>query len=125
MTRGTRITPDWQPTEADMLFARSRGFSDGDIAEVADQFRDYWISVCGQRATKLDWPATWRNWVRKERPVNAKPVNGTAVYTREALEIIAAHVRAPYYQRGRVSREVMEQCVEADLLTRDEVEAKL
>ena len=56
---------------------------------------------------------------------DAKPVNGTAVYTREALEIIAAHVRAPYYQRGRVSREVMEQCVAADLLTRDEMEAAL
>lgn len=32
-----------------------------------DEFRDYWISVPGQRGSKLDWKATWRNWVRSQR----------------------------------------------------------
>jgi uncharacterized protein YdaU (DUF1376 family) len=29
-----------------------------------DQFKDYWISQAGQKGVKLDWFATWRNWVR-------------------------------------------------------------
>lgn len=35
--------------------------------EVFDQFKDYWVSVGGQKGTKLDWIATWRNWVRNQR----------------------------------------------------------
>ena len=35
-------------------------------ATVAEKFRDYWIGVPGARGTKLDWPATWRNFVRTE-----------------------------------------------------------
>ena len=31
---------------------------------VADQFKDYWIAQPGQKGVKLDWEATWRNWVR-------------------------------------------------------------
>jgi hypothetical protein len=30
-----------------------------------DQFRDYWQAKSGKDATKLDWPATWRTWMRK------------------------------------------------------------
>jgi hypothetical protein len=29
-----------------------------------DQFKDYWIAQAGQKGVKLDWFATWRNWVR-------------------------------------------------------------
>ena len=34
--------------------------------QVFERFRDYWRGVPGQRGTKLDWEATWRNWVRSE-----------------------------------------------------------
>jgi len=39
--------------------------------EVFDQFKDYWVSVGGQKGTKLDWTATWRNWVRNQRQQSA------------------------------------------------------
>jgi nicotinamide mononucleotide adenylyltransferase len=43
------------------------------IKSTADQFRDYWIAKAGAGATKLDWEATWRNWVRRiEKPKNGK-----------------------------------------------------
>ena len=29
-------------------------------------FRDYWVAMPGAKGTKLDWPATFRNWVRAE-----------------------------------------------------------
>lgn len=28
-----------------------------------EKFRNYWRSKSGKDATKLDWPATWRNWM--------------------------------------------------------------
>lgn len=34
---------------------------------VFDQFKDYWVAQGGQKGTKLDWTATWRNWVRNQR----------------------------------------------------------
>jgi hypothetical protein len=36
---------------------------------VFSEFRDYWIAVAGQRGVKLDWDATWRNWVRNQKQV--------------------------------------------------------
>jgi hypothetical protein len=38
--------------------------------EVFNQFRDYWIAQGGQKGAKLDWFATWRNWVRNQRSQN-------------------------------------------------------
>jgi uncharacterized protein YdaU (DUF1376 family) len=40
--------------------------------KVFNQFKDYWISQAGQKGVKLDWFATWRNWVRS---TNAPKVN--------------------------------------------------
>ena len=34
---------------------------------VWNQFKDYWAGVAGSKGTKLDWFATWRNWVRKQK----------------------------------------------------------
>ena len=40
---------------------------------VFKQFADFWAGVPGQRGVKLDWDGTWRNWVRRESGVRAKP----------------------------------------------------
>ncbi|WP_186083700.1 hypothetical protein [Burkholderia gladioli] len=37
----------------------------------AEKFRDYWTGKSGKDATKTDWPATWRNWVRNAGPMRA------------------------------------------------------
>ena len=36
---------------------------------VWNQFRDYWIAQGGSKGTKLDWFATWRNWVRNQKSI--------------------------------------------------------
>jgi uncharacterized protein YdaU (DUF1376 family) len=57
-------------------------------AEVTfDAFRDYWTAVPGAKGTKLDWSATWRNWVRGQRAPSAavpqvKPWHETASGTK-------------------------------------------
>ncbi len=42
---------------------------------IFDEFRDYWIAKAGSDGVKLDWLATWRNWVRR-RASDAKPTGG-------------------------------------------------
>ena len=62
--KGQRLPDDWHPRAEDGL----------DNLELA-KFRDYWKAVPGQKGTKLDWDATWRNWLRTagKSPTNAKP----------------------------------------------------
>lgn len=59
--RGRRLPVDWEPSEQDRAFAQDCGLSVGTILE---NFRDYWAGIPGQRGTKLDWSATWRNRCR-------------------------------------------------------------
>ena len=40
-----------------------------------DQFKDYWISQAGQKGVKLDWFATWRNWVRNTNAPKMNPAD--------------------------------------------------
>lgn len=41
-------------------------------------FVDYWRAKAGAGGTKLDWPATWRNWMRRAQEAAARPRNGYA-----------------------------------------------
>jgi uncharacterized protein YdaU (DUF1376 family) len=40
-----------------------------------DQFKDYWIAQAGQKGVKLDWFATWRNWVRNTNAPKTNPAD--------------------------------------------------
>lgn len=76
-TLGHRLPDDWKPSESDADFARQKGFDPDAIAEIAAGFADYWRSLAGAKARKVDWSMTWKNWVRKELerngPRRAKP----------------------------------------------------
>lgn len=63
--RGTRLPTDWKPTEEDIQYCKNTR-PDLDPPRVADDFRDYWIAVPGTRGVKMDWPATWRSFVRRQ-----------------------------------------------------------
>ncbi|MGY0754935.1 helix-turn-helix domain-containing protein [Bordetella bronchiseptica] len=66
--RGTRLPADWVLSRAWAEQAREIGptLTTEQIHEIAEEFRDYWVALPGAKACKLDWLATWRNWVRKE-----------------------------------------------------------
>lgn len=70
---GTRIPDDWRPSEEDDTFAASQGLVKSQIDFEADKFRDFWISKSGKDGVKLDWPATWRNWIRNSRTRSTGP----------------------------------------------------
>lgn len=62
--RGTRITEDWQPSEALKAWTRENAPAAANPREVA-KFVDYWLSVSGSHGVKMSWDATWRNWARR------------------------------------------------------------
>jgi uncharacterized protein YdaU (DUF1376 family) len=72
--RGSRLPDDWVLPKAWGEWAVTEGFSEMAIRDQAARFRDYWIAVPGQRGSKLDWLATWRNWMR-DKP-KLKAING-------------------------------------------------
>jgi len=63
--RGTRLPQDWEPGEPGMAFAAQQGLTNGRAAAEVEKFRDHWAAKTGSDATKADWQAAWRNWVRR------------------------------------------------------------
>jgi len=62
--KGTRLSPGWFPSSEDHSVAVATLNRQRADAEVA-KFRDYWVAKAGKDGCKLDWDATWRNWVRR------------------------------------------------------------
>lgn len=63
--RGSRLPTDWTlPDEWKQWAEKER--PDLLVNTVADGFRDFWISKPGAGGVKLDWQATWRNWIRSQ-----------------------------------------------------------
>ena len=65
-TRGTRLPADWMP-DAELVAWSKAERSDLDLRKVFAEFKDYWTSVAGSKGVKLNWDATWRNWVRAQK----------------------------------------------------------
>jgi len=65
-SRGTRLNSDWLPSERNLDDGQKLGLSPQQLRTSADRFRDYWVGVAGARGVKLDWDATFRNWLRAD-----------------------------------------------------------
>jgi hypothetical protein len=70
--RGSRLTQDWVLTNPMDQWAKQER-PDLDVRQVAEQFKDYWVAQAGQKGVKLDWDATWRNWIRNTKTVKPNP----------------------------------------------------
>lgn len=64
--RGRRLSEKTLPESWRAWAKTERPDVDPDRAWPA--FCDYWAGRAGKEGVKLDWEATWRNWIRKERP---------------------------------------------------------
>ena len=64
-TRGSRLPTDWKPN-AELAEWSKAERPDLDLRKVFAEFKDYWSSIAGSKGVRLDWDATWRNWVRKQ-----------------------------------------------------------
>jgi hypothetical protein len=71
--RAARLPADWIPSDSTRNEMREQ-FPHLDLKAVHAKFVDYWIAKSGRDATKLDWDATFRNWVRRD--AEQAPRNG-------------------------------------------------
>lgn len=60
--RGTRIPNDFEVTEKMRQWARENVPS-VDTQFETQKFINHWTAASGSKAVKLDWVATWRNWM--------------------------------------------------------------
>lgn len=98
--RPSRIPDDFAP---DLDWAAANGLARNHAVIEAAKFRDYWTGK-GGNATKTDWPATWRNWVRSavERlptargspPQRVDPTRAVIASLRERMENADADKKA-------------------------------
>jgi uncharacterized protein YdaU (DUF1376 family) len=88
--RASRLQDNWQPNDAMIQFCMDER-PDLDWKFVSDGFRDYWISQAGAKGRKIDWDATWRNWVRNQRKAfgNKLPTNGKSENQLTAERLMA------------------------------------
>jgi hypothetical protein len=86
---------------------------DLDPQEVFSQFSDYWTAVPGQKGLKLDWTATWRNWIRTQKKgaqnVNSNNRTNTTQHAgnggKPTQADIAQRARNEAYERAQLEYE--------------------
>lgn len=62
--RGSRLQPDFELPDDWIVYCQTER-PDLHPHKTFDVFKDYWIAA--PKGTKLDWFATWRNWVRSQK----------------------------------------------------------
>ncbi len=108
--RGRRIPDDFTVTPEMVAWARDNCPQvDGRVE--TEKFVNHWHAKTGRDATKLDWPATWRNWMLNARdrygPARASPGNGAYVATSDRkvaqVDVALANVKAKMQQQNGAS----------------------
>jgi uncharacterized protein YdaU (DUF1376 family) len=74
--RASRLSENWVLPADWGKWAVSEGWAESVVRSEAEKFRDYWIGVGGQKGAKLDWQATWRNWMRNSKKPQFSAING-------------------------------------------------
>lgn len=90
----TRFQEKALPKEWELFATRER--PELNPAGVFEQFKDYWAAVPGVKGRKLDWFATWRNWVRTQKTTGGK---GNGKFDPHA------------YSRGKLAQELAAQAL--------------
>jgi hypothetical protein len=69
--RATRLPDDWMPPP-DVIESMKAEHPAVDFRAEHAKFVDYWKAKSGKDATKVDWAATWRNWIRRAAENNTR-----------------------------------------------------
>jgi hypothetical protein len=75
--RGTRIPEGFAVDDEMRQWATENSLGHLDLQAITVEFVDYWVGVAGAKGVKLDWAATWRNWIRRkaqDAPRNVRPI---------------------------------------------------
>lgn len=72
-SKGTRLPDDFEPDASCQALAEKLLLTRAQSQLEFDKFRDYWKAKPGKDGRKLDWQATFKNWLRN---VKGTPTNG-------------------------------------------------
>lgn len=72
--RGSRLANDFL-IPADWILFCEQERPELNTEKTFNQFKDYWVAQPGQKGVKLDWAATWRNWVRSTNAPKQNPAD--------------------------------------------------
>lgn len=97
--RATRISEDFAVTPEMRIWASTKA-PDTDLATETEKFINYWVAKSGKDATKLDWAATWRNWI-----LNAKSSQGRQDHSSRGLAKGMAMLQAYDAKQGALELE--------------------
>lgn len=84
-TKGSRLSADFVLPEDWTEFCQTER-PDLNPQKVFDGFKDYWVAKAGAQGVKLDWLATWRNWVRNQRQERPNPADIAKVTVPSRVE---------------------------------------
>lgn len=91
----TRLPEGWRPLPAEWTMGVTALGPERAAAEL-EKFTDYWRAVPGAKGRKLDWPATFRNWIRRasESRSNVRPANDHRAAKADHLGSVARAMAA-------------------------------
>lgn len=73
--RGTRVNANFQVTDSMRQWATLK-FPTYDVDAETEKFVNYWLGATGRGAVKMDWEATWRNWmINEKKPILKKTID--------------------------------------------------
>lgn len=100
--KAKRLTADWVLPKkwGDWALSDRPELTVCEVRKQADMFRDHWVAKSGKDATKLDWEATWRNWIRRANIGKSTAAASGVPNKQEALEQRNRGVGAAWAAQG-------------------------
>lgn len=87
--RATRISEDFRITQEMHLWAQDKA-PNADLGVETEKFINYWVAKSGKDATKLDWVATWRNWILNARTSQPARMDHSSRGVAKGIAMMAA-----------------------------------
>lgn len=84
--KASRLKREWMPAPG-VIEAMRRERPDVDLEAEHRKFVDHWCAKSGRDATKLDWDATWRNWIRNAKASPARTLPPSDARAARAQEL--------------------------------------
>ncbi|QFS64807.1 hypothetical protein [Delftia tsuruhatensis] len=105
-TTGTRLPSDWMLPKSWGTWAIEERpeMTAEEVRRQAAMFADHFHAAAGKDGRKVDWKATWRNWIRRANlPRAGRPAAGAGVplNKQEALEQRNRNVGAAWAAQGQ------------------------
>jgi hypothetical protein len=88
--RGSRIPENFEVTQSMKAWAVTKA-PYADLATETEKFINYWTARSGKDATKLDWAATWRNWILNAKSSQPARMDHSARGLAKGMAMLAAY----------------------------------